>query len=54
MTVRERQEGFTPDTNQKVLQLRQKYSFYVTLFPIKVALEMFGRFSVFAGRSQVM
>lgn len=46
VTVRERWGGLSPDTSKKVLQLSQRERFYLTLLPIKVALEMFGCFSV--------
>lgn len=52
VTVRERQEGFTPDTSKKYSSLVKES--LITLFPSKVTLEMFGCFSALAWRSQVM
>lgn len=54
VTERERQEGFTPDTSRKCSSSVGASCFFITLFPIKVALEVFCCSSVLAGRSQVM
>lgn len=51
---RERQEGFSPDTSRKSCSSVGASCFFITLFPIKVALEVLGCSSVLAGRSQVM